>query len=280
MSKRYNIKWRADDNRKLTNAVRSYNAKIDRLHKKYDNDDAFTDPVRRYIYKISLPDKVKVSDIKSGISTRAEYNKQLKELKKFSARSGEDLLPLAGGFNRIKWKDADLKTISKTVQQFNSKLTRLKKKLPKEDVSALPDRVSVKQIKDLIDTRTDFVREVSALKKFLSPGAERIVEAPISKNNLKLTVWQKEQMEKRLLSINEKRAERLAALLETEVQDRGKGLGYRIGDIGMGKAELRSLESLTGFNASMDRSALMKRFNQIIKESRDMYWDMREIVLK
>lgn len=280
MSKRYNIKWRANDNKLLANALRSRNAKIDRLLKKYDDEEKFHDPVRRYIYKLSVPEKIKLSDLKKEIHTRKDFNKYVKEFRSFSARGGEKDLPLPGGFERIKMTPGRIKTIDRNLKKFNKIITDLEKTLPKELRSALPNRITRKQFLEWIDTKADYDRELASIKSFFKKGLQKIVDVPIPNSKLKITLWQLEQTESRLEFINKNRSERLAELLSTEVHDRGKGLGYKIGDIGMGKVELRSLESLTGFNASMDRSSLMKRFNQIIKESRDMYWDMREIVLK
>lgn len=78
MERTYNIKWRSADEEQLKKAVRNYNAKLGRLAKKNPE------------LKSSLPETIKVKELKAIIVTRADFNREVNSLKRFSNRGAED----------------------------------------------------------------------------------------------------------------------------------------------------------------------------------------------
>lgn len=183
----------------------------------------------------------------------------------------------------IRWQQSDNVDLSRAVKNFNAKITRLEKKHP-ELKNALPERVSVKQIKELITSRQDLKREINSLRRFTKPGAEQIVDVPDSDYNLKFTKWQKEEMSRRLGSINRKRKERYDIIRDVEMTDRGKGLGYTVGEardaIGMGSVDKNSTRPMNAFTPKMTRADLKEKFLSIMKESQQNYWNEREVIMK
>ena len=179
----------------------------------------------------------------------------------------------------IRWKSSDNAELRRAVKNFNAKISRLQKKNPKES-AALPERVTVKQLKTLISTRQDLNREINALKRFTKRGAEEIITAPDNKYNLKITKWQKEEMTRRAAIINRKRKKRLDDLVDIELESRGEKLGYTKGAIGMGKAEEVSLRPIRAFTPGMSRQDVNKKFSVIMRESQTSYWHEREIRMK
>lgn len=179
----------------------------------------------------------------------------------------------------IRWKPDDNQELRKAVKNFNAKISRLEKKDP-QNKEALPEKITVKQIKELISTRQDLKRELNALQRFSKRGAEKIIEIPDTDYNLKTTKWQKEEMTRRTAIINRKRKRRLKEVAETEIKSRGEKLGYRWGDIGMGKASEIELQPLKAFTPKMNRRDLGKKFNLIMKESQQGYWNKRDILMK
>lgn len=179
----------------------------------------------------------------------------------------------------IRWKPDDNQELRKAVKNFNAKISRLEKKDP-QNKEALPEKITVKQIKELISTRQDLKRELNALQRFSKRGAEKIIEIPDTDYNLKTTKWQKEEMTRRTAIINRKRKRRLKEVAETEIKSRGEKLGYRRGNIGMGKASEIELQPLKAFTAKMNRRDLGKKFNLIMKESQQGYWNKRDILMK
>lgn len=185
---------------------------------------------------------------------------------------------MANQYN-IRWQQSDHDELRRAVKNFNAKITRLEKKHP-ELKGALPERVYVKELKELIDTRQDLKREINSLKRFSQKGAEQIVKIPNNDYNLQTTKWQKEEMSRRVGVINRKRKARLQQIGNIEVTSRGEPQGYTKSQIGMGKADEVALNPMQAFTKKMSRRDLNKKFKAIIKESQSHYWTKKEIALK
>ena len=179
----------------------------------------------------------------------------------------------------IRWSAADEAELKRVVKNFNAKLTRLSNKDPKNK-NALPERVSAAQLRDLIETRQDLNRELNALRRFSERGAEELVDVPDNDYNLKITKWQKKEMTRREVIVNQKRKRQLERVADIDMTSRGKSLGYKKGEIGMGKAERIALEPVKAFTPSQNRRDLNKRFRQLRKESISTYWDKRNEIMR
>lgn len=179
----------------------------------------------------------------------------------------------------IRWSASDEAELKRVVKNFNAKLTRLAKKDP-QNKNALPERVSAAQLRDLIETRQDLNRELNALRRFSERGAEELVAVPDNDYNLKITKWQKKEMVRREVIVNQKRKRQLERVADIDMTSRGKSLGYKKGEIGMGKAERVALEPVKAFTPSQNRRDLNKRFKQLRKESISTYWDKRNEIMR
>ena len=182
-------------------------------------------------------------------------------------------------YHKIRWTEQDTKEISRVVKNFNSKITRLAKKNP-EIANILPEKVSSKQLKEIINTRQDLHRELNSLKRFSKKGAEKIVTIPDTEYDLKTTKWQKVEMNRRVGIINRRRKERLERLQEVEMTSRGKSLGYPRGQLGMGKATEVALQPLTAFFRTMGNTDLKKRWQSILVQSQSDYFTKRDYQLR
>lgn len=107
----------------------------------------------------------------------------------------------------IRWRPADIKTITNLVRQFNAKITRTIKKIP-DSVSYLPERISTSTLKNRIETRRDFNRIVNEYKRFLNKGAENPYYA---QSGLTVTQWEKRETGIKVGIINRRRRAQLAA---------------------------------------------------------------------
>ena len=179
----------------------------------------------------------------------------------------------------IRWREADDAELKRVVKNYNAKIARLEKKDP-TNKNALPEKMSVRQMKELISTRQDLNRELNSLRRFSRRGAEELIDVPDNDYNLKITKWQKEEMTRRIGTINQKRAKRLERLQETEMKSRGEKLGYTVGQFGMGKAEEVSLTPIKAFTSKMNRADLNKKYKHILKESQANYFDVKDEVLR
>lgn len=189
----------------------------------------------------------------------------------------------------IRWKQSDSSELSKAVKNFNAKISRLEKKYP-EIKNVLPEKVTVAQMKELISTRQDLNRELNSLRRFSARdnvitqnddgSYEGIVTVPGNDYNLKTTKWQKEEMTRRIATINRKRKERYEMVAQSQVTDRGKPVGYTVSEVGMKSVDENALKPMKAFTRTMSRSDLNYKFNAIRKESQSTYWNKREMQLK
>lgn len=267
MAKEYNIKWRKIDEQKLKNTIKNYNAKIDRLAKKQDT------------LKRPLPDKIKYSDVKDRIGTRKEFNKTIDKLKTFTQKGGETP-------KSIRWTDKQEADLQRSVKKFNAKIDKLAKKDP-HNKTALPEKASVKKIRELVFNRQDLTRELKTLEAFSKTGAEELVDIPGTYTNTKITRWQKEQMEKYEAIVNAKREKRFNEIKEYQVTSFGEKTGYTIGEFydvdnpaRMNRVDDVSLRPQKAFTDSMDRTGVNKRFAYMRKEAASGYYDERDEILR
>lgn len=182
-------------------------------------------------------------------------------------------------YHRINWRESDTQELKRVVRNYNAKLTRLAKKNPQIE-NVLPEKVSVGQLKELINTRQDLKRELNALKRFSKRGAEEIVIVPDTDYNLKITKWQKTEMNRRIGIINRRRAKRLDEISNMEMTSRGESLGYKRSDLGMGKATEVSLKPMNAFTRRMSQSDLKWKWKGIMKESQSDYFTQKDYRLR
>lgn len=182
-------------------------------------------------------------------------------------------------YHRIKWRESDEQELKRVIRNYNAKVKRLAKKNPQIE-NVLPEKVSVAQMKELINTRQDLKRELNALKRFSKRGAEEIVVVPGTDYNLKITKWQKTEMNRRVGVINRRRAKRLEEISNTEMTSRGEGLGYTRGELGMGKAEEISLRPMNAFTRRMSQTDLKWKWKSILKESKSDFFTERDYLVR
>ena len=181
--------------------------------------------------------------------------------------------------HNIRWNESDVAELNRVVKNFNAKLNRLAKKDP-QIKNVLPDKVSAAQLKELINTRQDLNRELNALKRFSRRGAEKIVEVPDNDYNLKITKWQRTEMNRRVGIINRRRKDRLERLANIEAKSRGESLGYTRADIGMGKAQEVSLSPMNAFTRRMNQRDLQMKWRGIMIESQSDYFTEKDYRLR
>lgn len=182
-------------------------------------------------------------------------------------------------YHRINWRDSDTEELKRVVKNYNAKITRLAKKNP-QIKNVLPEKVTATQLKELINTRQDLKRELNALKRFSKRGAEEIVVVPENDYNLKVTKWQKTEINRRIGIINRRRKKRLEDISNLEMTSRGEKLGYTREQLGMGKASEVSLSPMRGFTRRMSQTDLKMKWRGILKESQSDYFTQKDYRLR
>lgn len=88
------IRWKKGDFITLGKAAKNFNKKIDRI---------ITEENKLYI-----PEKVKYTELKQIIKTRAEFNNLVKSLKRFQRENAEDLFTFPSGQKITKWQKNEI----------------------------------------------------------------------------------------------------------------------------------------------------------------------------
>lgn len=113
MSRKSKIRWRKSDKQELARVVKNFNAKIHRLRKKEGMADF-------------LPDTVSLKSTMEGIETRADFNRVINSLKRFSKRGAEKPITSSRGARATKW-EVDEFNLAQRVD--NARKTRERKEI-------------------------------------------------------------------------------------------------------------------------------------------------------
>lgn len=191
----------------------------------------------------------------------------------------------------IKWRLEDEKELRRVARNFNDKLRRLVRQNP-ENKNILPQfynekteqfesRITIVTLKEMIQTRQDFNRQLNMLKRFSKRGAEEIVEAPDNTYGTRTTKWQRQETARLVGIVNRKRQERLDRLNLVEMANSEGKLGYTLGQMfGMGLASRNKLTPTKAFTPSQSQNDLKYKMQALIKESKTKYYLDRDQLLK
>lgn len=110
MSKKSKIRWRKSDTEKLARTVKNFNAKISRILKKDPSAISY------------LPEKMSMTKAREMIETRADFNREVNSLTRFSRRGAEQVVSSTRGAKATKWE----------VHEFNRKQSIVNRQREKE----------------------------------------------------------------------------------------------------------------------------------------------------
>lgn len=181
---------------------------------------------------------------------------------------------------RIDWSKGGKEELKIAIRNFNAKVNRLAKKNPKT-AGALPEKVTLSEFvgtknkPGLIQTRQDLKREIKALKRFSIRGAEELIVLPNNDYGTKITKWQKREMDIRKSVVNRKRNKQKEMLEQVELESGRKGLGYTLGQLGMGKQELKQLEPVNTYTRTSSSKDIKAKYRSLRKESQSDFYDKK-----
>lgn len=99
------IKWRPQDEKKITSQVRKFNAAITRLEKKRPElKDAGV-----------LPERLDVKEVKSGITTRKDFNKFVAKTNRLFKKGAQDLVKTQDGFYKLRWQQKEERYLERSI---------------------------------------------------------------------------------------------------------------------------------------------------------------------
>ena len=193
--------------------------------------------------------------------------------------------------NNINWRIQDEQELRRVARNFNDKLQRLIKKNPSNKTvypqfynpktDQFESRITIDVLKESIQTRADFNRNINMLKRFSKRGAEKIIDAPGNDYGSKTTVWQVQETGRMVGIVNKKRQERLNRLNAVEMASSEGELGYTVGQrFGMGTATKNKLSPTRGYTPSQSQADIRYKFRALMNESRSRYHKDRDAMLK
>lgn len=113
MPKSSGIRWRKKDRQKLSNTVRQFNSKITRTLKKHPELADF------------LPERLSVSELTSGITSRKDFNRQINSARRFLRKGAEAPVTSKSGIKTTAWEKRE---VGYRVAQINRTRTAERKK--------------------------------------------------------------------------------------------------------------------------------------------------------
>lgn len=93
-------------------------------------------------------------------------------------------------FNGIPFKSRDAEELQRQVNRFNKKLKRIKRKYENEDIM-LPDKLSVKQLKQHIQSRKDLNNFYKTVDRFMRRDSEELVTL---ESGIQMTKFQRNEI--------------------------------------------------------------------------------------
>lgn len=283
MSRRPKFAWTDDNIKKLKKAVRNRNLKADRDKKILLADD-------KHFLASKVPERVHYSELKKEINSWADFDKVIEDLTYYNKhtirvkvrRQDKETGKMKPGSMRLgvtfKMSEKDIEKANKIVKEFNAKITKLKRSGEFGNRGAfLPEKITVDEIIGMSTSRKDVNKRLNEYKKFLKDGAEKLIEVPDSKLNIKLTKWQFDLMKKSAKEVSDIRAEKYDAWKEIEEK---RGGGYTKGELRMDDGMPSEFKPVEPFQWSNDYEDIRKRFKMLQREKGEGYWTARTNLAK
>ena len=171
--------------------------------------------------------------------------------------------------SKIRWRESDLTELQRTINNYNAKLYRIKKKHP-EMVEFLPDRVTKKNAVQSIESRADFNRLTKSLQRFSKKGAEKPVT---SSRGAKATQWEVDEFKHKQRIENARRTRERKKIEQQEVLTRGKPTGVTRAEMGSIKENSlkpsrKKFENLSAKEWELAKTNIDKLLNATEREER------------
>lgn len=117
MSRKNAIRWRESDYAELKRVVKNFNAKISRIEKKYPEMAGY------------MPERVSAANLRDLVYTRADLNRELNSLKRFSKKGAEEITVLPDNDYNTKVTKWQRNEMARAIGNINRRRTMRQKKL-------------------------------------------------------------------------------------------------------------------------------------------------------
>lgn len=173
MSRANHIRWRTKDYELLKKVVKNFNAKVDYHYKKAEGKNPPPQKDAKTMEGSALPLKMSYKELSAEIATRAEFNRVIKQLKKFSEKGQEELVPLPESYRDdqyiTKWGLNAIKEVSKHETKM---VDKRRKQYEEREVRLLGGKVDEFLLNGKRIGSTTY-HQLQPLKTFLKSGTSK-----------------------------------------------------------------------------------------------------------
>ena len=158
MPKQPDIKWRNKDLAKLERILNNFNAKIRRVKKKKPKIAEFQ------------PETIKLSALKNAISSRRDFNNEIKALQRYSKRGSEEVVSGKRGLTLTVWKKNEVAIKTATL---NRKLTA---EIKRAGISAEKGTAQLIEQQNLRHKKFSIDKTEKEFEKFTAMVEKRLID--------------------------------------------------------------------------------------------------------
>lgn len=116
--------------------------------------------------------------------------------------------------------------ITKTVRNYNAKIKRLQRTNP---YLALPDTITVKKVKGMVENRKDLNRTLNKLQRFTRKGAENTIILPSGEL---ISAYELGEIKRESARLQRNLTRRINKLGTTQIKEEGKEIGFNYFQVG------------------------------------------------
>ena len=179
-------------------------------------------------------------------------------------------------YSKIKWTKSDYTRLRNSINTFNRKIVTLEK----QGLTYLPVKANYKEYKKMIKARSDLEREIRTLDRFSRENAEELVYVESAEGKVPITRWQRTEINRRRGIINRRRKEASDKLKDIEFTYQGKGMGYKVKDLGMGTEIEGAFEPFVTFGVAVSNIDVKKKWKAVLNQSQSDYVAYRNDILR
>lgn len=155
--------------------------------------------------------------------------------------------------------------LTKAVRNYNAKISRLQKTNPS---LALPDKVSVRQIKQISGNRAEVLRTLNSLKRFSKRGAEETIVLPSGEL---ISKYELEELKRESARLKRNMTKRINILASTKPKVAGIEQDYTYAE--MGDMHLNNLiakrNALRNLDKNLGKDINIKDYINFLKKTRN-----------
>lgn len=167
---------------------------------------------------------------------------------------------------KIRWRDSDEKEVRRLIRNFNAKVTRAEKK-DLETAVLQPEKMSITEFKEDIQTRQELNRAISRINRYLERGSEKLVTTPEGFEVTKFSVEQTREDTRVSNIINTWKRKQLELSAEKGTETEAKKLQLQPKQFRTGK----TLQEFEAFAEAIEKKIYLRYTSENLRRYKEYY---------